>query len=177
MALYKLDSSDAINSDTLDDRMLHQETRIEKEGKYAVKNVVAQSIYEEKLANNGLYANIFMHSCVVLLAVIILVLKVRLIILYHNDDREKEKLSLGLFGLTVNLLQNKTSFSYFCIDDYEEISVPNTNITYERCTADSKCVDAGLNITMVNDFFKIDCSQLVQLRTIGIVVRIEKLYI
>ena len=79
-----MESTEPINS-TLEEKFMAH-SRLEKDKDQGYRNVVQQSIYEEKLANNGLYASIFMHFFVILSTLVIIMFKTNLISIYHDND-------------------------------------------------------------------------------------------
>ena len=160
-----MDTSEPINS-TLEDRLVHQNTRLEKD--QGLRNVVQQSIYEEKLANNGLYASIFLHFFLIISTVSIVLFKMSLISVYRENNPDQESMMFSLFNFNVNLFRNRTSYSYFC---YEK-GVKELEYDIMKCTINENCVKRGLNSTLIEETFELKCEHFLQFRIIGIVVNI-----
>lgn len=161
-------------SETWDDRFFHQNSNLEKDKSAAIKNVVQQSRHEEQLANNGLYANIFIHGVIILSTLIMIFLKVKLIILYRNNSSLQEpRITFSLFDFNINMIENKTSYSNFCIVDSDntesgdQIGMDGYN---ETCAVKRECVDLNLNITSVTNYFDIKCSHFKEMKIMGIIV-------
>jgi hypothetical protein len=160
-----MDSSEPINSIT-DDRILHINTRLEKDRDQVIKNVVQQSIYEEKMANNGLYASVFLHIFLILATVVIIVFDMELVSVYHNNNPDYGSLNFSVFHFNVKINKDKSSFSYFCfeMDGYDEISQTN------MCTIRDSCKQRGLDKTLSFTLFELNCDLFLQIRTIGVIV-------
>lgn len=158
-----MDTSEPINS-TFEDRLIHQNTRLEKDKDQVYKNVVIQSIYEEKLANNGLYASIFMHCFIILSTLLIIALKMGLVSAYTDNDKDDDILYFSLFNFDQLQGKHKMSYSYFCF--YEDTPAGSNSTV---CSVDS-C--QGLNDTYIAEVFDVNCDHFIQFRVIGIIVSI-----
>jgi len=168
-----MDISEGINTSDFDERLVHQNTRLEKERDQGIKNVVQQSIYEEKLGNNGLYASIFMHSFIIVVILFIISLKMNLIVTNkdNNPDMESLKFSFLEFETRNSNLdkRNKQTYSYFC---FNKNLTQVGNGTVEICSIDYSCEEKGLNYTIIKNYFMLECEQFVEFRNLGIIVRI-----
>ncbi len=166
-----MDSTEPINS-TLDDKFLAH-SRLEKDKDQGYKNVVQQSIYEEKLANNGLYASIFIHVFVVLSTLLIILFKFNLVSIYKENNPDAETINFSLFQFNLKNVENQSnSYSYFCIEDKKEFFVGNsTEESYFECVLKESCVKRGLNTTLIREYFDFDCKGFFEFRNIGIIVR------
>jgi hypothetical protein len=160
-----MDSSEPINSIT-DDRILHINTRLEKDRDQVIKNVVQQSIYEEKMANNGLYASVFLHIFLILATVVIIVFDMELVSVYHSNNPDYGSMNFSVFHFNAKLNKDKSSYSYFCFEmgDYDK------ELQTTSCTIRDNCRQRGLNETLSFAFFELDCDHFIQIRTIGLIV-------
>jgi hypothetical protein len=164
-----MESTEPINS-TLEEKFMAH-SRLEKDKDQGYRNVVQQSIYEEKLANNGLYASIFMHFFVILSTLVIILFKTNLISIYHDNDTEAETINFSLFQFSLQHLRNKSqSYSYFCIESTKEV-LDDQNNTKSVCIVSESCTAKGLNTTMIMELFEFDCNVFVEFKFLGIVVK------
>jgi hypothetical protein len=163
-----MESTEPINSTLEEKFMVH--SRLEKDKDQAYRNVVQQSIYEEKIANNGLYASIFMHFLIVFSTVIIILFKTNLISVYRDNNTEAETINFSLFQFGLQHLRNKSmSYSLFCIEDNKEI-IDDQNKTISVCLVKESCTAKGLNTTLIMDLFEFDCNVFLEFKFLGIIV-------
>lgn len=162
-----MDTTEAINS-TFEDRLIHQNTRMEKEKDQGIRNVVQQSIYEEKLANNGLYASVLIHFFIILSTLGIIVLNVNLIVVFRENNPDEDSLAFSLLNFDLNIIsKNAKTYSYFCFG--KEVSETNDETI---CTMREDCVKRGLNATQIKTWFDLNCEHFIELRNIGIIVNL-----
>lgn len=161
-----MDTSEPINSTLFEEKLVSQNTRLEKDKDQGLKNVVQLSIYEEKLANNGLYASIFLHLFLIISTVSIVLFKMNLVSVYRENDPDQETMFFSLFHFNLNLPKNKI-YSYFCYSKEKKESHPDESI----CLVDESCLKRGLNNTLIEEYFELNCDHFIQFRLIGIIVK------
>ena len=160
-----MDTSEPINS-TTEDMIPNINTRLEKDRDQVIKNVVQQSIYEEKMANNGLYASVFLHIFLILATVVIIVFEMELVSVYSSNNPDYGSINFSVFHFNVKFDNDKTSYSYKCFEmkDYDEVAQTT------MCNIRDNCRQRGLNETITFGFFDLNCDYFIQFRTIGIIV-------
>ncbi len=162
-----MDASEGINS-TNEERFL---SRMEKDKDQAYRNVVQQSIYEEKLANNGLFASVFIHIFIILSTISIILFKTNLITVGQDDGNSSEAINFSLFHFNTQHFKNKSnSYSLLCIEATTKQIDPVTNDTYSQCILKDSCVQKGLNTTYIREVLEFDCDIFVDFKILGFIV-------
>jgi len=151
-----------MNFSSLENRLV--EKNLEKDKSLAIKNVIQQSINEERIANNGLLINLVLHLAIVLLTSIIIWGKLNLVITYENGGVQKNRLRLNVIDFSFFNVTD-SSISEF---DYDCISKVNINDTYGVCHVDNSC--NGLKEIMI--LFRDNiCDDFIFLKYFGIIVK------
>jgi hypothetical protein len=141
-----------------------QSSRVDKDRLSGVKNIIHQSIYEEKIANNGFYANIFIYLSIIAFSVMIIALKKKFLSIYTSAKENHSSFSMTDISLTHNL--NKSIYSLFCISKEDR---QQGELTITKCKVDPSC--EKLNIDNVITTFDLKCENFITFRNIGILVR------
>jgi hypothetical protein len=88
------------------------EKNLEKDKSQAVRNVIQQSIYEERMANNGLKISVLFHMIVIISLQSIIWFKINLIELNINDYKS---FKLNLINFNYIEGTNSNTIDYNCV--------------------------------------------------------------
>jgi hypothetical protein len=180
-----MDMSDTINDiSDQDERMQHHGTRVEKDKSAARRGVVMQTLLDEKIANNGLYTNLFLHLVIIIFTVCYISCGMVFLEVKNND--EKDYLHGSLISFTVNYHEQKNTYRYEClkVDFTENNSLRDFSVEElfkinqdGYSFAEDKCISAAfgncqeLDIRkLFNGVIGVSCSNMLTMKLMSIIV-------
>jgi hypothetical protein len=134
------------NTSNLENRLV--ENNLEKDKSLAVRNVIQQSIYDERIANNGLKTTVFLHVVIIVFLQVLIWGKISILDL---DKLERKFFLFNLIDFEYRKIDTQQKFDYSCVDAKDEAC----NFT---------CKDKDNFLTLLN---KDECNEFGTLKLLG----------
>jgi hypothetical protein len=163
-----MDYSEAINSTSDDDRILHLNTYIEKDKSQGIKNVAQLSTYEEKIANNGLKFSILLHILVILSTLAIIILNTKLVSEFNNENNNSTKINFGLINMNIRSNNETNNYYYYCFQPNEKYYESSNNTI---CTIRADCTKENKENTFDTSKIDLTCDSFKQFMIMGLIVK------